>query len=82
MFSDKSKATDAEWKIEMFRQYKKYIVNFIIEFETLVMKADTGKLHTIFLLKKNVQANIIKMIVGYPPMIIPDILKKWKDKKY
>ena len=28
----------------------------MIEFETLAIKADTDKLHTIFLLKKNVQA--------------------------
>ena len=38
-FSDKSKA-DTEWKIETFRQDKKYIANFIIEFEALVIKAE------------------------------------------
>ena len=52
-FSDKSKAVDAEWKIKTFRQGKQNTADFIIEFETLAMKADTNKLHTIFLLKKN-----------------------------
>ena len=53
-FSDKMKAADAEWKIEMFKQGKKNIVDFMIEFEALAMKADTDELHAIFLLKKNV----------------------------
>ena len=38
----------------MFRQGKKNMADFIIEFEALAMKADTDKLHVIFLLKKNV----------------------------
>jgi len=50
----------------------------MIEFEALAMKADTDDLHTIFLLKKNVQHNIIKMILGYLPIAIPDTLKEWK----
>ena len=37
----------------------------MIEFKVLAMKADTDELHTIFLLKKNVQPNIIKIILGY-----------------
>ena len=53
-FSDKSKAADAEWKIETFKQGKRNTVDFIIEFETLAMKADMDELHAIFLLKKNV----------------------------
>ena len=53
-FSNKSKAADAEWKIETFKQEKKNTADFIIEFEALAMKADTDKLHAIFLLKKNV----------------------------
>ena len=52
-FSDKMKAADAEWRIETFKQGKKNMANFIIEFEALAMKADTDELHTIFLLKKN-----------------------------
>ena len=46
--------TDAECKIETFKQGKKNMVDFMIEFEALAMKADTDELHIIFLLKKNV----------------------------
>ena len=53
-FSDKSKAADAEWKIETFKQGKRNTADFMIEFEALAMKADTDELHAIFLLKKNV----------------------------
>ena len=53
MFSDKSKAVDAEWKIETFKQGKRNTADFMIKFEALAMKADTDELHTIFLLKKN-----------------------------
>ena len=42
------------------------------------MKADTDNLHAIFLLKKNVQHNIIKMILGYLPIAMPNTLKEWK----
>jgi len=52
-FSDKSKAADAGWKIETFKQGKQNTADFIIEFEVLATKADTDELHTIFLLKKN-----------------------------
>ena len=54
VFSDKSKAADVKWKIETFKQGKKHIVDFMIEFEMLAMKVDTDDLHAIFLLKKNV----------------------------
>ena len=54
------------------------MVDFIIEFEALVIKADTNELHTIFLLKKNVQANIIKIILGYLLIAAPESLKEWK----
>jgi len=53
-FSDKTKAADTEWKIESFKQEKKNTVDFMIEFDTLVMKVDTDKLYAIFLLKKNI----------------------------
>ena len=33
---------------------KKHIVDFMIKFEVLAMKADTDDLHTIFLLKKSI----------------------------
>lgn len=36
----------------MFRQNKKHITNFMMEFETLAIKAETHDLHTIFLFKK------------------------------
>ena len=50
----------------------------MIEFETLAMKTDTDELYTIFLLKKNVQSNIIKIILEYPPIAAPETLKEWK----
>ena len=53
-FSDKMKAADAKWKIETFKQRKKNTADFMIEFNALAMKADTDKLHAIFLLKKNI----------------------------
>ena len=77
-FSDKTKAADAKWKIETFKQGKKNTADFIIEFEALAMKADTDELHTIFLLKKNVRHDIIKMILGYPSIAMPETLKEWK----
>ena len=50
----------------------------MIEFQTLAMKADIDDLYAIFLLKKNVRHNIIKTILGYPPIAIPETLKEWK----
>jgi len=49
-FSNKSKATDAEWKITIFKQRKKHITDFMIEFEALAIKTETNNIHTIFLL--------------------------------
>ena len=77
-FSNKSKAADAEWKIKTFKQGKRNTVDFIIEFKALVMKADTDELHAIFLFKKNAQQDIIKTILGYSPMAMPETLKEWK----
>ena len=62
----------------MFWQGKKYIINFIIEFDVLAMKVETDDIHAIFLLKKNIWANIIKTILGYPPIAAPNTLKEWK----
>ncbi len=42
------------------------------------MKTDTDELYTIFLLKKNVQQDIIKIILGYLPIVAPKTLKEWK----
>ena len=53
-FSNKMKAADTEWKIETFKQGKQNTADFMIEFDALATKADTDKLHAIFLLKKNV----------------------------
>ena len=53
-FSNKTKVADVEWKIETFKQGKRNMVDFIIEFKVLAIKADTDELHAIFLLKKNV----------------------------
>jgi len=78
MFSDKTKTTDAEWKIEIFKQGKKNIADFMIEFNVLAIKVDTDKLHAIFLLKKNIRQDIIKTILGYPPIIMLESLKEWK----
>ena len=50
----------------------------MIEFEALAIKADTSKLYMIFLLKKNVWPDIIKIILGYPPIAELEMLKKWK----
>ena len=48
------KTTDAEWKIETFKQGKKNMADVMIEFDALAMKVDTDELHAIFLLKKNI----------------------------
>ena len=53
-------------------------MDFMIEFKALAIKADTDNLYTIFLLKKNVWADIIKTILEYPLIAAPDILKEWK----
>ena len=72
------KAADAKWKIETFKQEKKNTADFMIEFKALAIKADTDELHTIFLLKKNVRHDIIKIILGYPPIAVPETLKEQK----
>ena len=78
MFSDKTKATDAKWKIKIFKQGKRNTVDFMIELKVLVMKVDTDELHAIFSLKKNVWQDIIKTILGYLPIVAPETLKEWK----
>jgi len=42
------KAVDTKWKIEIFKQEKQNTVDFMIEFEALVIKTDTDELHTSF----------------------------------
>jgi len=48
----------------------------MIEFEALAMKAETDDMHAIFLLMKNVRANIIKTILGYLLIAALDIFKE------
>ena len=48
----------------------------MIKFYALAMKAETDKIHAIFLLKKNVRADIIKTILGYSPITAPKMLKE------
>jgi len=50
----------------------------MIEFEALAMKANIDELYTIFLLKKNVWVDIIKKILGYLLIAVPEIPKEWK----
>jgi len=76
MFNDKTKAVNAKWKIKTLKQGKWNITDFMIEFNVLAMKADTDKLHAIFPLKKNIQQDIIKTILGYLPIAAPESLKK------
>jgi len=45
---------DVKWRIEFFKQGKKNIADFMIEFKALAIKANTDELYAIFLLKKNV----------------------------
>jgi len=77
MFSNKSKAADAEWKIKMFKQSKKHIADFMIKFKALDIKAETDDMYTIFLLKKNVRTDIIKTILEYSLMAVPEMLREW-----
>ena len=50
----------------------------MIEFKTLTMKVNIDKLHAIFLLKKNVWPDIIKMILEYPLIVVLETFKEWK----
>lgn len=76
MFSNKSKTTDAKYKIETFQQKNKHITDFMIEFEVFAIKAKTDDMHVIFLLKKNIRSDVIKTILEYLPIVAPEILKK------
>ena len=48
----------------------------MIEYNVLAMKAKTDDMYTIFLLKKNIQADIIKTILEYSPIAVPNTLKE------
>ena len=79
MVATTSKTTDANWKIKLFRQEKKYFTNIIIKFKVLAMKAKTNDIHVIFLLKKNVRTDIIKTILEYLPIAICYKTRMWTD---
>ena len=50
----------------------------MIEFEVLAIKVETDNLYAIFLLKKNIQIDIIRTILGHLPTVVPETLRKWK----
>jgi len=78
VYSNKMKEADAEWRIETFTQGKKHIADFLIEFMALASKAQTNNQHVIFFLKKNINREIIKAIMAYPPTQAPKSLEQWK----
>ena len=47
-FNDKSEIVDIKQKIETFKQGKKHIMDFMIEFKVLAIKAKTNDMYTIF----------------------------------
>jgi len=53
-------------------------MDFLIEFMALASKAQTNDQHVIFLLKKNVNREIIRVIMAYPPTQAPKSLEQWK----
>ena len=77
-FNNKTKAADDKWRIKSFKQEKQNIADFMIEFKILAMKTNIDELHAIFLLKKNVQQDIIKTILGYLSIAVLETLKEWK----
>jgi len=48
----------------------------MIELKVLAIKAKTNDIHTIFLLKKYIRTDIIKIILGYLPIAALEILKE------
>ena len=50
----------------------------MIKFKVLAMKAETNNLYTIFSLKKNVQTDIIKIVLEYSPIVALETLREWK----
>ena len=53
-------------------------MDFMIKFEVLAIKVEIDNIHAIFLLKKNIRSDIIKIILGYSPISVPEPLKEWK----
>jgi len=50
----------------------------MIKFKVLAIKTEINNIHIIFLLKKNIRNNIIKTILKYLPIVVPELLKEWK----
>jgi hypothetical protein len=67
----------ARIQIEEFKQGNQHINDFIIKFGVLRDTAKIDETHAIFLLKRHVKHDIIKVIMGYPPVAIPTDLKEW-----
>jgi len=65
VYQDKTREANAEWCIKTFTQGQKHIADFLIEFMALAAKAQTDDQHAIFLLKKNVNKEIVKAILAY-----------------
>ena len=65
VYNDKTKEANAEWYIKTFIQGRKHIADFLIKFMALASKAQTDDQHAIFLLKKNVNREIIRVIIAY-----------------
>ena len=78
VYSNKTKEADAKWCIETFTQGKKHITDFLIEFMALVSKAQIDDQHAIFLLKRNINREIIRAIIAYSPT---QILKSLEQQK-
>jgi len=78
VYSNKTKEANAKWHIKTFTQNRKYIADFLIEFMALASKAQIDDQHAIFLLKKNINQEIIRAIIAYPPTQAPKSLEQWK----
>jgi hypothetical protein len=67
----------AQIQIEDFKQGNQHINDFIIRFGVLRDTSKIDETHAIFLLKRHVKSDIIKIIMGYPPIAIPSNLEEW-----
>jgi hypothetical protein len=77
MFSLGDRTEIARSQIKEFKQGGQHINNFIIKFGVLKETAKIDDQHAIFLLKQHVKFDIIKVILGYPPIAIPSKLNDW-----
>jgi hypothetical protein len=77
MFSLGDRTEIARSQIEEFKQGGQHINDFIIKFGVLKEMAKIDDQHAIFLLKRHVKYDIIKVILGYPPIAIPSVLDEW-----